>query len=59
MKSKFTKRPDPEIDEQEDEGENAEVVANGPAIAAAKKSKMMISAASSILITVVVLKLQK
>jgi type IV secretion system protein VirB10 len=54
MKSKFTKRPDPEIDEQEDEGENAEVVANGPAIAAAKKSKMMIIAASSILITVVI-----
>jgi len=54
MKSKFTKRPDPEIDEQEDEGENAEVVASGPAIAAAKKSKMMIIAASSILITVVI-----
>ncbi len=54
MKSKFTKRPDPEIDEQEDEGESAEVVANGPAIAAAKKSKMMIIAASSILITVVI-----
>jgi type IV secretion system protein VirB10 len=54
MKSKLTKRPDPEIDEQEDEGESAEVGASGPAIAAAKKSKMAIIAASSILITVVV-----
>jgi type IV secretion system protein VirB10 len=53
MKSKFTKRPDPEIDEQEDEVESAEVGANGPAIAAAKKSKMIIIIASSILITVV------
>ena len=54
MKSKLTKRPDPEIDEQEDEVESAEVGASGPAIAAAKKSKMAIIAASSILITVVV-----
>ena len=53
MKSKFTKRPDPEIDEQEDDVENAEVASSGPAIAAAKKSKMAIIAASSILITVV------
>ncbi|MES2961152.1 MAG: TrbI/VirB10 family protein [Pseudomonadota bacterium] len=54
MKSKLTKRPDPEIDEQEDDEEGVEVGASGPAIAAAKKSKMAIIAASSILITVVV-----
>jgi len=54
MKSKLTKRPDPEIDEQEDGEESVEVGASGPAIAAAKKSKMAIIAASSILITVVV-----
>jgi type IV secretion system protein VirB10 len=53
MKSKLIKRPDPEIDEQEDEVEDAEVGASGPAIASAKKSKMAIIAASSILITVV------
>ncbi len=54
MKSKITKRPDPEMDDREDEVESAEVGASGPAIAAAKKSKMAIIAASSILITVVV-----
>jgi type IV secretion system protein VirB10 len=54
MKSKITKKPDPEMDDREDEVESAEVGASGPAIAAAKKSKMAIIAASSILITVVI-----
>lgn len=50
MKSKLTKKPDPELERDEDE---VDVEATGPAIAAAKKSKMAIIAASSILITVV------
>jgi type IV secretion system protein VirB10 len=52
MKSKFTKKPDMEL--EKDDEESAEVESSGPAIAAAKKSKMMIIAASSLLITVVV-----
>lgn len=51
MKSKLTKKPDPELENDEDEG--ADVESGGPAIAAAKKSKIAIIAASSILITVV------
>ena len=49
MKSKFTKKPEQEIEE-----DDADVESGGPSIAAAKKSKVAIIAASSILITVVV-----
>ncbi|MBP7710390.1 MAG: hypothetical protein KA100_04910 [Rickettsiales bacterium] len=48
MKSKFTKQPEQEIEE-----DDADVESGGPSIAAAKKSKVAIIAASSILITVV------
>ena len=48
MKSKFTKKPDPEMEE-----DDSDVDSGGPAIAAAKKSKVAVIAASSILITVV------
>lgn len=48
MKSKFTKQPEIEMDDETD------VDSGGPTIAAAKKSKVAIMAASSILITVVV-----
>lgn len=51
MKTKLTKQPDPEIEQDEEE---VDVESGGPAIAAAKKSKMAVIAASSILITVVV-----
>ena len=48
MKSKFTKKP-----EQEIEDDDVDVESGGPSIASAKKSKIAIIAASSILITVV------
>jgi type IV secretion system protein VirB10 len=50
MKSKFTKKPDPEL---EQEGDDVEVDAGGPSIALASKSKFAIIAASSLLITLV------
>ena len=49
MKSKFTKKPEQEIEE-----DDVDVESTGPTIAAAKKSKVAVIAASSILITVVV-----
>ena len=51
MKTKLTKQPEPEIEQDEEE---VDVESSGPAIAAAKKSKMAVIAASSILITVVI-----
>ncbi len=52
MKSKFTKKPDIEIDQDDEDA--VDVEASGPAIAATRKSKIAIIAASSILITVVI-----
>ncbi len=49
MKSKFTKKPEQEIEDDDD----VDIESSGPSIAAAKKSKIAIIAASSILITVV------
>lgn len=54
MKSKFFKKPDPDLEDDNDPSEDAEVSSGGPFIASAKKSKMMIILASSLLITVVV-----
>ncbi len=51
MKTKITKKPDPEIEQDEEE---VDVESGGPAIASAKKSKVAVIAASAILITVVV-----
>ncbi len=48
MKSKFTKKP-----EQEIEDDDVDIDSGGPSIASAKKSKIAVIAASSILITVV------
>ena len=50
MKSKLTKKTNPELDPDDDD---FDVESSGPAIAAAKKSKVTLIAASSILITVV------
>ncbi len=52
MKTKFFKKPDPDLEENGEEG--ADVSSSGPSIAAAKKSKMLIIAASVILIFVVI-----
>ncbi len=52
MKSKFTKKP--EIEDQENEEESSDIESGGPSIAAAKKSKVAIIVASSVLITVVI-----
>lgn len=51
MKSKPTKRPDPEI-EQEDE--DLEIESGGPEIASGKKSKVMVIAASALLTVLVI-----
>jgi type IV secretion system protein VirB10 len=48
MKSKFTKKPEREI-----EDDDVDIESGGPSIASAKKSKITIIAASSVLITVV------
>lgn len=56
MKSKPIKKPDHELEQDEDESmeENvAEVDSGAPGVASAKKSKLMIIAASSVFITVV------
>lgn len=50
MKSKLTKKTNPELEPDDDD---VDVESSGPAIAAAKKSKVTVIAASSILITVV------
>jgi len=54
MKSKFFKKPDPDLDDEKETQDDAEVSSGGPSIAAAKKSKMLIILASTILITVVI-----
>lgn len=54
MKSKFFKKPDPDLEEEKDTGDEAEVSSGGPSIAAAKKGKMAVILASSMLITGVV-----
>lgn len=54
MKSKFFKKPDPDLDDEKETQEDVEVSSGGPSIASAKKSKMLIILASAILITVVV-----
>jgi len=51
MKSKITKKPDPELEQDEDD---VEVEAGGPSIASSSKSKITIIAASSLLVTLVV-----
>ncbi len=54
MKANLPKKPDIEIEQdQEDGDEGSDIEAGGPKIAAGKKSKMAVVAASSILITVV------
>lgn len=50
MKSKFTKKPDPDLEQDDDD---VEVETGGPSIASAKKSKIMVILASSALITLV------
>ena len=51
MKSKLTKKPDLELERDDEDGVDVEV--GGPAVAAAKKSKMLIIIASATLITIV------
>ncbi len=51
MKSKITKKPDPQLDEDEDD---VEVESGGPSISSASKSKVAVIAASSLLVTLVV-----
>jgi len=53
MKSKFFKKPDPDLEEKES-GDEAEVSSGGPSIAAAKKGKVLVVLASTVLITVVI-----
>ncbi len=54
MKSKFFKKPDPDLENEKESQEDVEVSSGGPSIAAAKKGKMMIILASALLITGVV-----
>lgn len=54
MKSKFFKKPDPDLEDESDGQEDADLSSGGPSIASAKKSKMLIILASALLITIVV-----
>ena len=54
MKSKFFKKPDPDLEDEKEGQEDVEVSSGGPSIASAKKSKMLIILASALLITIVV-----